>query len=228
MKKVITFLSQLLENNNKQWFDDHKDNYKEAQAVFNEFILKLISGIGEFDPSVKELQLKDCTYRIYRDVRFSNDKTPYKTHMGAFIAPHGKCGGYSGYYFHIEPQGANYIGGHMLSTGIYLPRPMVLKSIREEIMLSGKPLIDSIVAAKGFKIEWKSALKKVPKNFPAESEYAEYFKLKDWYLHQFLTEDFILSDNLLENTLKEFKKTLAFNEILNRAVDYAVEQSLLS
>ncbi len=227
MKRVINFLDNLNANNNKCWFDAHKKEFLEAQSVFNDFIDKLIKGISAFDPQVKNLLIKDCTYRIYRDVRFSNDKTPYKSHMGAFISPHGKNSGYSGYYFHIEASGANYIGGHILSTGIYRPAPKVLNSIREEIMLNGDKFLEAISAAKGFKMDSGDALKRVPSGFPATSQFANYLKLKNYFLVQYVDDSFILSDKLLENTIREYKKTLVFNNLLNLSVDYANHNSNL-
>ena len=223
MKRIIQFLNQLQNNNNREWFEDHKTEYKEAQSVFNTFVEKLISGIASFDPLIKNLSVKDCTYRIYRDIRFSNDKTPYKTHMGAFVAPNGKSGGYSGYYFHIEAQDAKYIGSHLLSTGIYCPEPKVVKSIREEIMLNGKKFSEAVNIARKFNLDSSSSLKKVPLGFPSDSEYAEYFKLKDYFLSQRVDDAFIVNDNLLENTLKEFKRTLVFNSLINRAAKYAYD-----
>ncbi|MDD2358690.1 MAG: DUF2461 domain-containing protein [Thiovulaceae bacterium] len=223
MERVINFLNELQQNNHKEWFDSHKNEYKEAQIVFNTFTEKLIEGIASFDPSVKNLTVKDCTYRIYRDVRFSKDKTPYKTHMGAYISPKGKNGGYSGYYFHIEAANANYIGGNILSTGIYMPQPRVLKSIREEIMLNGENFLNTIKLANGFSIQMSDSLKRVPSGFPADSKYADFFKLKNYFLAQFLTNDFILKDNLLESVINEYKKTLAFNNLINKAVEYGYE-----
>lgn len=221
MKRVIDFLNNLNTNNNKSWFDANKKEFLEAQSIFNDFIERLIRGISEFDPQVKNLLVKDCTYRIYRDVRFSNDKTPYKSHMGAFISPHGKSSGYSGYYFHIEASSANYIGGHILSTGIYRPAPKVLKSIREEIMLNGEKFLEAVSVANGFNLDRGDALKRVPSGFPAESEFADFFKLKNYFLVQYLNDSFILSDKLLENTIREYKKTLVFNAILNNSVEFA-------
>jgi len=225
MQKIISFLNKLQQNNNRPWFEDHKKEFKEAQAIFNDFTEKLIAGIATFDPTINNLTVKDCTYRIYRDIRFSNDKTPYKSHMGAFVSPKGKSGGYSGYYFHIEAKGAEYIGGHMLSTGIYCPDPKVVKSIREDIMLNGKQFEEAVNIAKGFKLDSSSSLKRIPAGFPSDSEYAEYFKLKDFFLTKFLDDAFLTNENLIENTVREYKKTIAFNNLLNRAATYASEQN---
>lgn len=223
MKTVLSFLRRINENNNKQWFDANKTEYLEANAVFNTFVEKLIFGISNFDPSVKGLTVRDVTYRFYRDLRFSPNKMPYKTHFGAFICPHGKNSGYSGYYFHIEPKGNGFLDGHQLDTGLYCPQPNVLKSIREEIFLNGDLFEAAIREAKGFVIEDNQALKKVPAGYPADFKYAGYLKLKNPCLYKQVDDKFLLSDNLLENTIEAFRKTASFNKLLNKAVEYAFE-----
>ena len=102
MKIVLDFINQLSLNNNKEWFDKNKSFYQEAKHCFETFTQQLIANIETFDPTIRGLQVKDCTYRIYRDLRFSKDKTPYKTHFGAYICPNGKKSGLGGYYFHLE------------------------------------------------------------------------------------------------------------------------------
>ena len=223
MEKILNFLNRLQQNNNRPWFEEHKKEYKEAQEIFNGFVEKLIMGIASFDPSVNNLSVKDCIYRIYRDVRFSSDKSPYKTHMGAFVSPHGKGSGLSGYYFHLEAKGAEYIGGHIISTGIYRPEPKVIKSIREEIMLNGKEFQEAIDFASNFKLDRSTALKRVPTGFPSDDEYAEYYKLRDYFLMQFIDDKFVLGNNLAERTVNEFRKTVVFNDLLNKAAKYAYE-----
>ena len=100
MKDMIEFLRELKMNNNREWFCKNKHRYQEVQGRFNEFTERLIHGIASFDPTIANLGVKDCTYRIYRDVRFSEDKSPYKTHLGAVICRGGKKSGFAGYYFH--------------------------------------------------------------------------------------------------------------------------------
>ena len=223
MKTVLSFLSQIRDNNNKVWFDAHKTEYLEANRIFTAFVEKLIAGIAEFDPSVKDLKPKDCMYRFHRDTRFSPNKMPYKTHFGAFVCPKGKNSGYSGYYFHIEPDGSGYLGGHQLDTGVYCPEPNVLKSIREEIYINGETFDATVASAGDFALEDSQALKKVPRGYPADFKYAEYLKLKNPCLCKHLNDDFILDENLLENTLEAFRKTAAFNLFLNKAIEYAKE-----
>jgi len=223
METVLSFLCQIRDNNNKAWFDAHKAEYLEANHIFTAFVEKLIAGISEFDPSVKDLKPKDCMYRFHRDTRFSPNKMPYKTHFGAFVCPKGKNSGYSGYYFHIEPDGSGYLGGHQLDTGVYCPEPNVLKSIREEIYVNGEAFDATVTSASDFALEDSQALKKVPRGYPADFKYAEYLKLKNPCLCKHLNDDFILNENLLENTLEAFRKTAAFNLFLNKAIEYAKE-----
>lgn len=223
MKRIISFLSQIKENNNREWFEAHKAEYKAANDIFNAFVEKLIFGISSFDPSVKGLTVKDCTYRIYRDVRFSPDKKPYKTHMGAYVCPHGKNSGYAGYYFHIEPKGNGFLGNHQLDTGLYRPQANILRSIREDIDLNGEKFEAAINMAKGFELTDDQPLKKVPAGYPADHKYAEYLKMRNPGLCKLVDDDFILSENLLENTIEAFRVTASFNNILNRAVEYALK-----
>lgn len=224
MKNIIEFLSELKENNNRDWFTANKAAYKEVEKEFNQFAEKLIEGISQFDPSVKNLNAKDCTFRIYRDVRFSPNKDPYKTHMAAYVCPNGKKSGLAGYYFHVEAPGSDYIGGHILATGIHSPEPKVLQSIREEILDNGDAFVKAIKKAKGFELDESLKLKKVPKDFPQDYKYADYLKLKNYSLMKSLSDDFLMSDNLLENCLSEFKKSLDFNHMLNRAANFAFDE----
>ncbi len=227
MKNILDFLSELRLNNNKEWFDANKSRYKAMQEEFNAFTEKLIESISTFDKSITGLTVKDCTYRIYRDIRFSPNKDPYKTHMGAYICPKGKKSGYAGYYFHIEPQDANYIGGNLLATGVHCPEPKVIQSIREEIFDNGQGFDKSIEKAKrlGFALDESTKLKNVPKEFPKDYIFGEYLKLKEFSLMQFFPAEILLDEKqLLDFTITRFKGCADFNHILNRAVDYAYEE----
>lgn len=223
MKKILPFLTQLAENNTKVWFDAHKSEYLEANAEFTAFIDKLIVGISAFDLSIKGLSVKDCTYRFNRDIRFSPNKAPYKTHFGAYISPFGKKSGYAGYYFHIEPKGHDFIGGNIMATGLYNPQPEILKSIREEIFLNGDSFEKVVREAKSFVLEDDQALKRVPKGYPADFKYAEYLKIKNHSLYKTFDNELLLNDELLEKTLADYSETVSFNNWLNKAVKYALE-----
>lgn len=115
MKAVVEFLRQLHAHNERAWFEAHRAEWLQLQERVRSFAEGLIEGIASFDPSVEGLTAKDCTYRIYRDVRFSRDKSPYKTWQGIYVAPHGKKAGYAGYYFHLEGAAEEgLVGSHML------------------------------------------------------------------------------------------------------------------
>lgn len=221
MKEVVDFLRRLKENNNREWFNAHKAEYQRADSLFKEFAAALIDGISSFDGSVGGLTLADCTYRIYRDTRFSPDKSPYKTHMGVFVAPHGKKAGYAGYYFHLDPN-----EGSMMYAGLYMPEPIVLRSVREEIIDNGDGLVAAIKATNGFSLCTDNALKRNPKDFPAGHKYDELLRLKDFGIEKGVSERLLLSDRLLKQTLDDFKSTYPLVSALNRAVQYAYEEMM--
>src|SRR5512133_1226489 len=128
-KTTLAFLSELARNNNREWFKANEKLYREAKGNFEAFIQDVINEIIVFDPIMKGIEVKNCVFRINRDIRFSNDKSPYKTNMGAFMVKGGKKNGdkYAGYYFHIEP------GKSMLAGGAYVPPANWLAAIREKI-----------------------------------------------------------------------------------------------
>ena len=152
MKEVIDFFRRLHDNNDRAWFDAHRTEWAHVKGYFAAFTEQLIAGIAEFDPTVRGLRVQDCTYRIARDTRFSPDKSPYKTYIGAYIAPKGKKSGFAGYYFHIEPCCDSLVWSNLLSAGLYCPEPVVLRSVREEILDNGAEIAAAIRKAKGFAI----------------------------------------------------------------------------
>ena len=224
MKEVIDFFRRLHDNNDREWFDAHRAEWTRVKGLFGAFTERLIEGVASFDPSVRGVRVQDCTYRIARDTRFSPDKSPYKTYIGAYIAPKGKKSGFAGYYFHIEPCADSLVWCNMLSAGLYCPEPTVLRSVREEILDNGAAIAAAIGRARGFRLCRTNSLKRVPTGFPADSEWSDMLKLKDFYLEKPVTEEFLLADDLLERTLAEFRRTQPFVAILNRAVQYAYEE----
>jgi len=224
MKKVIQFLSEVYFNNDRDWFGANKPLYQEALSEFNAFSTRLIEGINGFDPSTRGLALKDCTYRIYRDIRFSPDKRPYKTHMGVYVCPGGKKSDNAGYYFHVEPQTEGGKPVYFMTAGLFMPEPKYLKSVREEMLDSGDRFLAAVQKAKGFRMNEDNKLKRTPTGYPADSPMDEYLKLKDVCLEQFFDEETLLREDLAEWAAGEFKKTYEFNALLNKAVDFAREE----
>jgi uncharacterized protein (TIGR02453 family) len=228
MKKVLGFLSELRANNNREWFAANKERYREANDIVNGFAERLIAEIGMFDETVRGLELRDCTYRIYRDTRFSNDKTPYKTHFGVYVCPGGKKSGNGGYYFHIEPAGENggMFGSHRLDAGIYMPEPAVLKSVRDEIFDNGKQVLAAIGKASkaGFELDRSNSLKRTPVGYPVGSEWDEYLKLKDFHLSKIVGDDYILAPYLAERAAADFRAAYDFMALMGRAARFAHEK----
>ena len=223
MKDVMTFLNGVLVNNNRPWFQENKDLYQKAQNKIYAMAETLISGISKFDSSIKNLSVSDCTYRIYRDIRFSPDKRPYKTHMGIYVCPNGKKSGLAGYYLHFEGDGAEYIGCNGLFTGLWNPDKNTLKSIREDICYDGDAFVDAINKASNFTLDTSNSLTKNPKDFPPHHKHDTLLRLKQYNLVQELPEGMLYSDHLIEWALEEFKTSLEFNNLLNKAAMFARE-----
>lgn len=206
------FLGELKKNNNREWFQANKKWYEQCRADFELFITLLISEIGKFDRSIGSLKASDCLFRIYRDIRFSPDKTPYKTNFGAYIARGGRKSEFAGYYFHIEP------GNYMLAGGIYMPSKEILKAIREEIFHNPEDIL-AIIHNKEFRKFFPAItgeqLKTAPQGYPKDWEYIDLLKFKDYNL----VRPFMVSDmkkkNFLEFVTETYQMMYPFNEYLN-------------
>lgn len=223
MKDIIQFLAALKQNNDRGWFQKHKAEYIAAQGAFNAFVEKLIAGIVSFDDSVSGVNVKDCIYRIYRDTRFSADKSPYKTHMGAFVCPGGRKSGYSGYYFQVGPEESGYPEGNMLATGNYRLDSKVMHILREDICMDAEDFEQRLKQASLFKLDDTDMLKRVPNGFERNAPYSGYLMYKAYCLVYSPGKSFMTGDNLLERTLDAFRSTKPFLQYLNRAIAYSKE-----
>ena len=215
---TFDFLKQLRKNNNKTWFNDHKSDYKEAQESFIVFIDELIRKIAKFDPSIAHHTGKDCVFRIYRDVRFSKDKSPYKTNFGAHITAAGKKSeihSRAGYYIHLEP------GNSMLAGGAYLPQGAWLKGIRQEIMDNADDL-KKIINGKQFKMYFGELdgdkLKTAPRGIPKDHPEIELLRFKSFLATHPCPNEQVLAPNFLQHAAKVFKTLAPFDDFLNRVV----------
>ena len=226
MKAIIHFLRQLQCNNNREWFNAHKEEFLEHQTRFHELVDEVIKEITVFDADVAGLTAKDCTYRIYRDVRFSSDKSPYKCHFGAFIAKGGKKAGNAGYYFHISTGGGEeYPYCHMLAAGDYCYKPEVMKILREDIV-NGEGDFDAVVkqADASFTLDNDGALKRNPKGFPADAPYSEYIRLKYFCLTAIPDDEFWEGEDLAKRIASKFATTKPFLNYINRAIAFEREE----
>ena len=219
MNTILDFLSDLSVNNDRTWFEANRDRYKRVKARMDEVAAEFIEAVAVFDPAVKGVKVKDATYRIYRDTRFTKDKSPYKTWFGVYVCPRGKKSGFSGYYMHVEPDQNHY----MLCTGAYCPTAGEIKSVREEIMTEGDAFVETIQAAEGFEVDWSSALKRMPQGWSAEDQHSEYYRLRNFILVKLMDKEYFLRPDAIQQAAKDMQCTRAFNDTLNRAIEYARE-----
>jgi uncharacterized protein (TIGR02453 family) len=217
---TLTFLKTLSKNNNKPWFDAHRAEYLNAKTDFESFVSILIKKIAQFDDDVKELQVKDCVFRVNRDIRFSKDKTPYKTNMGAGFNLGGKKSIYAGYFFHAEPGGKSFVGG-----GLWMPMAPELKKIRQEIDYNLDEF-KNIVEAKSFVTEYKELektpdlkLNNLPRGYDKENPAAEYLKFKSLVATKRLTDEDLRSPKLTEKVIKAFKGLMPLVKFVNKALE---------
>ena len=173
---IFDFLAKLEVYNDRNWFNEHKNEYNEAYAEFRKFVNALIPPLSELDPSIGTVSAEECMFRIYRDIRFSNDKTPYKTHFSAFIANGGRKTRLAGYYIHVQPDRS------FLAGGIYMPDPAALESIRNTIYHRPgeiRKILDDKTFKKHFnEISHEDKLKNPPKGYPKDFEEIELLKNK--------------------------------------------------
>lgn len=223
---ILDFLTRLRANNNKAWFDAHRTEWEQIRGQYHQFAAELIEAVGEFDPAVRGLRVADCTYRINRDIRFSPDKSPYKTWLGIYICPKGKCSGYAGYYFHLEPTEPGERWQNMLAAGLYMPQGAILQSLRDEIYDNGGAIAAAIEEAHGFHLFEGEQLKRTPRGYSADSKFESWLRKKDFLLEQHLTREWLTAPNLVQRVAEEFRKTAPLLAILNRAVRYAYEEMM--
>ena len=215
---TLKFLKDLKKNNNKPWFDAHRKEYESAKADFINFTQAVIDKHGKKDKTISQLKAKDCIFRINRDVRFSKDKSPYKTNMGAYINRGGKKSLFGGYYFHCEP-GKSFMGG-----GLWMPMPPELSKVRQEIDYNLKEL-KKIISSKKFKSVYKNlsrdkeyVLTRVPKGYEPNNPAAEYLKMKSFVALTKISDKDFTSKDLLQKTITAFEALQPLIEFINHAL----------
>lgn len=217
MQASLQFLKKLKSNNNREWFETNKPVYVNAKAEYELFIDKLIAGVNKFDAAVSaDMKGKDCIFRIYKDVRFSKDKTPYKTNFGASINPGGKKSLQAGYYLHVEPD-ASFIAG-----GVYMPEPSALYAIRQEIDYNPAPFLN-ILQSSNFKnyfkgLDEEDKLKTAPKGFDKEHPHIDILKNKHFIVSHDLNDKQLTDPSALETVISGFKAMHPFLKYLREAM----------
>ena len=218
LHKAVDFLEKLKANNNREWFQANKRLYDDAKGEFEQLIAMLIPVVRGIDSGVDVVSPKECLFRIFRDVRFSKDKSPYKTNFGAFIAKGGRKSPYAGYYLHIEP-GASFVGG-----GAYMPESQYLKAIRTEIFENAeeyKTIITSDDFRKYFGGMFGEKLKTAPKGFPKDFADIDLLKNKHYAVTHRVEDGFWFSDTLVEKVTEIFSVLYVLNRFLNNAISDA-------
>jgi uncharacterized protein (TIGR02453 family) len=215
-KETLDFLKKLEKNNDREWFNANKDPFVRANDNVIAVTGDLIGRISKFDPSVVGIDPKSCVFRIYRDVRFSKDKSPYKTNLGAFIAPGGKKAMLPGYYFHVQPK------MYFSAAGKHMPDNAELLKIRNQIAANTKEFF-KIVEAKKFTDRFKGfhdgdKLTKPPKGFDADHPAIEYLKLKSLTVGEEFTEKDVLSKDYSKMLADSFKAAYPLVEFLRTAL----------
>ena len=216
---TLKFLKDLKKNNTKEWFDANRKVYEAAKQDFEMLVQAVIAQHGKKDEEILSLKPRDCMFRINRDIRFSKDKSPYKTNFGAFINRGGKKSIYAGYYFHCEP-GENFIGG-----GLWMPMPDALKKVRQEIDYCFDEF-SKIVNNKKFKTIYGEVhrgedmiLSRPPKGYGDDNPAIEFIKLKSFIAMQKLDDKDMTDKNLAKKITEAFEALQPMIKFLNRALE---------
>ena len=213
---IFRFLKDLTANNNREWFNEHREEYEIARLEFENFLSTVIARISLFDESIRGIQPKECTYRIYRDTRFSSDKTPYKNHFGGYINAKGKKSYHSGYYIHIQPEGCMLAGGSLC-----LPSN-ILKALRQSIydnIDEYRSIVEDPEFQQFFPIVGEDFLKTAPKGFPKDFKYIDYFKPKEFTCAYSVPDSFFLTPDILDKIEEVFRQFKRFADFTNFTID---------
>ena len=228
VKRILNYLAELSANNNRDWYQAHKDEYTACRADFEEGVRQVLSAISLFDSEISHLQVKDCVYRFNRDTRFSADKSPYKNHFGAYMCAKGKKALRGGYYLHVEQ------GKCLLAVGGYWLPTNILTSCRNEIMgnidtwrgiVENKAFVDLFgkpnetkwgEGTRGFGLD---SLKSAPSGFPRDYEFIQYLRMKDYCVWVKVPDNFFEGDAWIDEMTRIFKVGKPMMDFMNNVID---------
>lgn len=216
MEQVLQFLRDLSENNNRLWFQENQERYRQSREKMLFVTDLLISEISKFDPEIPLMDPKDCMFRIFRDIRFSPDKRPYKTNFGSFISKGGRKSIYAGYYFHIEP-GGSFAGG-----GVYMPQGGPLKAIRLHLEQHSTDFFE-IVNDPEFKAVYPQMmdhrLKTAPMGFAKDHPLIDLLRYKSFVFSRDIGDEVFLNGDFIGQAVEAFRQLQPVNQFLNEALD---------
>lgn len=216
LSSIIPFLNELKANNQREWFTQRKNEVIQLQLEFSSFIQQVIDGIALFDNELKGVDAKNCVFRLYRDIRFSPDKTPYKTHFAAYMAAGGRKSLRAGYYLHIEPNGC------FISGGIYCPEKDILKALRKTINENLEEWDEIVTQVKPYFPELygeQDKLKKVPSGFSPDAAAADWLKYKHYIFSRSLNDDFYNQKEIVPTIVTFFNHAAELNKFINFTID---------
>ncbi len=213
---ALSFLRRIAQNNNREWFHAHRELYDEARAAFESMVADLIPQLAQVDEAVGRLTVKDCTYRFYRDTRFSVDKSPYKQHFGAYLAPHGKKALQGGYYLHLEPDNC------MLAGGAYCLPTKVLRAVRRSIvdeLEEFRGIVETPDFQAYFPVIGMEHLRTLPQGFPKDFPFPQYLRPKDYSCSHNVPDTFFAKACWLDKSVRIFSIMKPFLDFVNYAID---------
>lgn len=218
-KDTLQFLEDLKANNNREWFLSNKKRYEEYKKDYLGLIAEFLAAMKPQDPSLAMLEPKNCTFRINRDIRFSKDKSPYKTHMGIWMNTNSRGVNAPGYYIHIE-KGASFVAG-----GFWMPEAAELKKIRKEIAFFYEDL-EEILSDKNFKkhfdgftVTETNSLKTAPKDFEKDHPAIQYLRLKGFTVSKKISDKELFDKDFVKNAAHALIAIKPLNEFLTRGLN---------
>lgn len=214
---ILKFLKDLARHNDREWFEKNKGRYLQAKEGFEAIVAKILESLMKFEPGLAGLNPKKLPFRIYRDVRFSKDKRPYKTNMGAGFSPNGRLVQEPGYYLHLEPGNKSFIAG-----GMYMPDADNLAKVRQEIDYNGDTL-KKIMLAKAFRSSFGDfddfdKLKTAPKGYPKDHPDIEWLKLKSFIVSKPFTDKEVADKKFISRVANASKKIKPLNDFIREAI----------
>ncbi|MGC8774752.1 MAG: DUF2461 domain-containing protein [Chlorobaculum sp.] len=217
---TLDFLAELKANNNREWFESNRASYQQASADFFDTVARFIQSLASFDSDIAETMPdpKSCIMRIYRDVRFSKDKTPYKTGLFAYVSKDGRKGPLAGYYLHLEP-GNSFGGG-----GLYMPEAPVLARTREAIEScfdewNAIVTAPELLAAFPDGVLPSGALKRAPKGYDETSPAIEWLRYKGYFTQRFFSDGEVVDEQFIEQLGDCCRAVVPMVAFLNSAIE---------
>ena len=215
-KDTIKFLKQLQKNNSKKWFDEHRDTYQKCRTHWIDFASQILADLSLLDPVFIEQDPRKCIFRINRDIRFSRDKSPYKTNFGAHFVPGGKKNPRAGYYVHLEP------GNCFIAGGIYRPASPELSKIRHTLDKKFKDfenLVTTKELEKTFGEIRHDSLTNPPRGYAKDHPGLKWLKMKGFIFIKNVDDNFYDQKNARAQIEADFKKLKPVIDFINKALN---------